>query len=76
MRVFVRVIGQGDIKVKGDTKVLGFQGDDYATPPDEFSGEVAVRVHGVSEDAVFDVEVPGAHRMTVLSITREVQING
>lgn len=76
MRVFVRVIGRGDIKVKGQTKVLGFQGDDYTSPPDLFTGEVEVRTHGVSQDCVFDVEVPGAHRMTMLSLTREVQING
>jgi hypothetical protein len=76
VRVEVEVSGTGDFEVKGIPVTLGFQGDDYTTPPATFTGIKEVRVLGLSRECQFDITVETATRVTVLGLTREVQING
>jgi hypothetical protein len=76
VRILVQVHGSGDLYVKGTPVTMGFQGDDYDTEPAAFTGTKEVRAKGISRECQFDIEVRKAHRVTVLSLTREVSVDG
>ncbi|MBR0682743.1 hypothetical protein GXW74_19785 [Roseomonas eburnea] len=76
IRCFVQVVNSGPFRVQGRRVLLDFVGDDFDSPPPGGSGIIEVRLRGVDEEAVFDIEVDRPHRVTLLSLTREVSVGG
>jgi len=76
VRILVDLVESGDLRVNGTPVVMGFQGDDFTTPPPPFTGTKEVRARGISRDVQFDVTVPKAYRVTVTGLTREVSVDG
>lgn len=76
IRAFVQVVDSGPFRVQGRRVLLDFVGDDFDNPPPGGTGIFEVRLRGVDEEAVFDVTVDRPHRVTLLSLTREVSVGG
>jgi hypothetical protein len=72
----VQVSESGPFRVQGRRVLLEFVGDDFDVEPPGGTGIFEVRLRGVDEEAVFDIEVDRPHRVTLLSLTREVSVGG
>lgn len=76
IRVIVQVDRSGFYRIDGTDILLDFVGDDVATPAPPHTGLISTRVFGVSVEAQFNLIVPVPQKVTLLGVTREVQING
>jgi hypothetical protein len=76
LRVILLTDRSGQLEIAGRKVLLQFTGDDVATQAATHTGVIRKRMLGVSLDAQMDIEVEGAQKVTVLSLTREISING
>lgn len=80
MKRLIRAIPQIDrsaaFRIQGSTVLLDFQGDDFATPLMTKTGQAEFRLLGVSRECQFDIVVDTPSKVTVLGLTRDMQING
>lgn len=76
IRCWVQVLDSGPFRVQGRRVLLEFAGDDFTVPPPGKTGIIEVRLRGVNEECQFDIEVDRPHKVTVLSLTREVSVGG
>ncbi|MCK8787096.1 hypothetical protein M0638_22225 [Roseomonas sp. NAR14] len=72
LAVHAQVDRAGMLTLAGRDLQIAFQGDDFDTPPDPFTGTLKVRTYGISKEAQFDLTVPQAVKVTVLALTREM----
>jgi hypothetical protein len=75
-RAFVQVYDSQQFLVDGFPRLPVFQGDDFASPAPRFTGMVEMHLRGVSREAQCDLTVLAPQHITVLGITREVEVNG
>ena len=62
--------------VDGDALLLDFVGDTLPAEAPTVTGDIEFRLLGWSERAQFDVEVVRPGKVTILGLTREVQVGG
>jgi hypothetical protein len=75
LRVLVQVDRSGQLQVNGRRIFLKFQGDDFDTPPVSKTGVLRAKMLGSSIECQFDIEVLGAQKVTILSVTREMSMD-
>lgn len=63
-------------EVDGDQVLIEFAGDDYANPPPTKTGVVEVAKLRANAGAQFTVSVDQPLKVSILALSREVQING
>jgi hypothetical protein len=63
-------------KIGGKTMLLEQAGDTYDEEPPTFTGLLTAPQFQVDQEAQVEITDAGAYKFTVLSVTREVQING
>lgn len=76
IRALVQVDRSAAFQVQGRAILLDFQGDDFATAAPTKTGLVEARLFGISREAQVDVKVERPQNVTLLGVTREMQING
>ena len=75
-RTMIQVDRSASFAVDGDTILLDFVGDDYATAAPTVTGIVEVYHLGVDKDGQKSIVVSAPAKVTILGITREVEMGG
>lgn len=76
IRALVQVDRSAGFRIDGSTVLLDFQGDDYATQAGTKTGIVELRLLGVRRECQFDIVIDTPDKVTILGLTRDMQING
>jgi hypothetical protein len=75
LRVSLVVDRSGQLQIAGRDVLLTFQGDDFTVPPTPKTGVLRKKMNGKSLECQFDVNIVGAQKVTVLSMTRELSMD-
>lgn len=76
VRAWIQTDRSGQFQVQGRRVLLDFAGDNFDVPPPPKTGLTRVTLNGISPECQFDIDVDRPHRVTVLSLTREVSVSG
>lgn len=75
LSVHVQVDRSGQLQVNGRRVLLNFQGDNFDEAPASKTGVLRAKMLGKSIECQFDIEVLGAQKVTILSVTREISMD-